>query len=260
MIWASVALATCGDEPLLGELLCTDTVEGDLLSGAHELDSRYACGEPYAGLFQLGPEDVYTWVCPDAGAVSVVVSDMVCDLDLYLLDGTCDAELGCLSGDTRSDLDRVEASATCLAPGDLLHVVVEGYGLAVPTGDCLRPDAGTYTLVFDLVPGGCERLEPQLPVPGEPGAINHFEIVGGTPGESVQLVLSMGPGSTPVPGCPGLEVSGAVRTVLGQDTASVDGIAAFERLIPSVAEGRSTLLSAVERSTCRVSDPVPFSW
>jgi hypothetical protein len=262
VFWLLTALASadCGDEVLRGELLCTDEVVGDLLDGPFELDWQYACGTPFPGLWQTGPEDVYTWICPEAGGVTVVLSDMMCDLDLYVLDGSCDPETGCLAGDTRTDLDRVEAFTTCLAPGDLLHVVVEGYGLGVPADDCLLPDAGTYRLSFERDLGVCDALTPLLPVPGEPGARNAFEVLGGTPEVEVHVLLGLAPGTTRVPGCPGLNIGATDIVPLGHSVTHPERNAVVDAWIPRVAEGRTVTLHAVELDTCRVSTPVGLTW
>ena len=60
----------------------------------------YTCGGPNVDLTQNGPDDVYEFTCQQDGDVTVSLSGMDCDLDLYVLDSTCDPMSGCEAGST----------------------------------------------------------------------------------------------------------------------------------------------------------------
>ena len=263
-LWVSAALAggTCGDEPVFGEWACGDVVSGDLLDGEGAPDQvwQYTCGYPYADLWQRGPEDVHTWVCPIVGEVEIRLQADHCDLDVYVLDDTCDPELGCLAGNTEAGAGESVVRARCAAAGDLLHVVVEGYDLYERHGECSRPDAGEYTLTFAPAEGVCDTLLLYAPAPGVSAETNTFRVEGATPDAWVNVLYGWGPGATPVPGCPGLSVSSDEVYAMGRARADDEGVAVLERWVPEVATGRVVVLHAVERETCRVSPGFGWIW
>jgi len=88
----------------------------------------------------------------------MVITDLPCDLDIYILDDTCDPNAGCLFGSTAPyDVDD-EVTFDC-APGQDYYVVVEAYGageehLPVASDPCLDPSdvmySPNYTLSFDV--------------------------------------------------------------------------------------------------------------
>jgi len=119
----------------------------------------YSCGDPYADEAQEAPEAVYSFTCQQTGSVTMLITDLTCDLDIYVLDDSCDPNTGCLHGSTASFSTDDEVSFTCL-PGETYYVVVEAYGtrhLDMASGPCT--DDGTakgtvydpgYTLSFDV--------------------------------------------------------------------------------------------------------------
>ncbi len=256
---ASVARAECPvEEPILGDLVCTDVVSGDLWDDPVELDWRYLCGEPYGALFQLNPEHLYTYVCTEVGDLTIQVSS-VCDLDLYVLDSSCDPELGCLAGSTAIDPGGAEVQTACSEVGELLYVIVEGYGL--DDMGCEAPIGGHYTLSFALDVGVCEtEVILQEPVPGAAGVDNTFRATGVTPEEVVHFVVGWPDGASEVPGCPGVVLPLGEARVLGTARASTDGEAQIVRHAPAWVEGQTMVFAAVEVGACVASPGVEVSW
>jgi uncharacterized protein (TIGR03382 family) len=166
-LFSASAWASCPPEiTLSGALTCSSNITGVViasdpsnLGGACEDDACYTCGEPHANEPQLAAEAVYSFQCQREGMVRMTVTDLPCDLDIYVLDATCDPSGGCLYGSTApfSVDDEVEFSCS---PGQDYFVVVEAYGtkhLEDASGPCT--DDGTadgavfnpsYTLSFDV--------------------------------------------------------------------------------------------------------------
>lgn len=131
---------------------CNDT------TGTYEC---YSCGDPYAEERQIAPEAVYTFFCQNSGNVVMQIEDLPCDLDIYVLDDTCDPYDGCVQGSTQpyNVSDSVQFECT---QGELYYIVVEAYGTAhFQTQTVSDPctDDGTisgnvyspsYTLSFDV--------------------------------------------------------------------------------------------------------------
>ncbi|NCG18376.1 MAG: hypothetical protein GWP91_05095, partial [Rhodobacterales bacterium] len=87
----------------------------------------YGCGAPFANVAQDGPDDVYAFNCQQSGDVTVEISNMDCDLDIYVLDSTCDTTNGCVAGSTAPFNASDSVTFTCTL-GETYYVVVEGYG------------------------------------------------------------------------------------------------------------------------------------
>ena len=158
------AFASCPKaETVAGELTCSSKYSGIVL---HNEDSHlggdcdkglcYTCGDPHANEEQLAPEAVYSFQCQQAGTVAMLIDGLTCDLDIYVLDGTCDPYGGCLYGSTNPYAKADEVTFDCV-PGDTYYIVVEAYGtdhLDVASGPCTDPAGDvyspTYTLSFDV--------------------------------------------------------------------------------------------------------------
>jgi MYXO-CTERM domain-containing protein len=163
------AQAECpGSEEIVDELTCSSTVSGRL----HRTDSSglggsctgpsssrgcYTCGSPYSDLEQRQGEDVYSFTCEVDGDVTMLIDSLDCDLDMYILDNTCDPYDGCEAGSTEASTTTDELTFSCTA-GDVYYVVIEGYGFGVwpwDTSYCGSSD-GSYQLTFDTTAGtGC---------------------------------------------------------------------------------------------------------
>jgi hypothetical protein len=158
------AHATCPpDVSLSGQLTCSSSVTGEidhlsdsLLGGECSDLECYTCGEPYQDEKQVAPEDVYSFSCQQTGTVLMKITDLTCDMDIYVLDDSCDPNAGCLFGSTAAFNVDDEVSFSC-SPGQNYYIVIEAYGtdhLEQASGPCLDGDGNvyspTYTLFFDV--------------------------------------------------------------------------------------------------------------
>ena len=166
---SSNAFAECpSGEEIIEELTCSSTVSGRIrmsddsdlggsCTGPASSRGCYTCGDPYTDLEQNEAEDVYSFTCERSGEVTMFIDDLDCDLDIYILDNTCDPYSGCESGSTEASTTTDEITFTC-TEGDTYYVVVEAYGAGLPawgSGYCGGGDGG-YQLSFDTSAGtGC---------------------------------------------------------------------------------------------------------
>jgi hypothetical protein len=160
----SLAAAVCpGNVQLLDQLYCSSEIDTFVdHTAASELGGEcasglcYACGEPFDEQDQIAPEAVYSFVCQVTGEVTLLITNLTCDLDIYVLDNSCDPYTGCVQGSTASFALDDQVTFTCTA-GAEYYVVVEAYGTAHldiasgpctdAAGDVYSPD---YTLSFDV--------------------------------------------------------------------------------------------------------------
>lgn len=84
------------------------------------------------------------------------ITDLPCDLDMYVLDDSCDPNTGCLFGSTASYNVDDEVTFSCTS-GQTYYIVIEAYGtyLDYPaSGPCTDGDglvySPNYTLFFDV--------------------------------------------------------------------------------------------------------------
>ena len=122
LLWAGLGYASCpAEETIIDDITCfTEFIEGSLDPGGADwsfddmeshiggtcepdgpdwdCDGGYLCGTPYFGRSQPGPEDVYTFTCGWSGSISASISDMSCDMDIYILNWSCSETTGCLDG------------------------------------------------------------------------------------------------------------------------------------------------------------------
>ena len=136
-----------------------DHTESSDLGGECDDYQCYTCGDPHDDQKQIAPEAVYSFTCQKSGSVKMVITDLPCDLDIYVLDDTYDPYYGCQYGSTAPYAVDDEVEFTCTA-GQTYYVVVEAYGaehLDVASGPCT--DDGTaegdvfdpnFTLSFDV--------------------------------------------------------------------------------------------------------------
>jgi len=162
---AGPAWATCPtSETILDELTCSSSVStvigtssASSLGGTCTGGDCYTCGSPYAPLYQEEYEDVYEFTCQATGSVTLEISGLDCDLDIYILDSTCDPFGGCDAGSTEAGTADDSVTFSCTA-GDTYYVVIEGYGFSASSsysGYC-SSGMGAYTLDFDISAGtGC---------------------------------------------------------------------------------------------------------
>jgi MYXO-CTERM domain-containing protein len=76
------------------------------------------------------------------------VTGLSCDIDIYVLDDTCDGSSGCLAGATNASTTTDSVTFSCVA-GRTYYIVMEGYGFTPgAAGGC--GSAGSYTFSFDV--------------------------------------------------------------------------------------------------------------
>jgi hypothetical protein len=167
LMGASIAMATCPSDVVIEDKLsCSSSVMGlidhesdSYLGGDCADKSCYTCGDPFSDEPQRAPEAVYSFSCQRTGDVILRLTDLPCDMDIYILDRTCDPYSGCLFGSTASYNvdDSVEFSCT---EGEEYYIVIEAYGtdhLENASGPCTTTGdatgevySPTYTLFFDV--------------------------------------------------------------------------------------------------------------
>ena len=131
------AQAACPSSvPILDSLYCSSEIDSFVdhtqpsqLGGSCDAGECYSCGDPWAEQAQIAPEAVYTFSCQVAGDVTLLITNLPCDLDIYVLDDSCDPYTGCVYGSTASFAVDDSVTFTC-APGEIYYVVVEAYGTA----------------------------------------------------------------------------------------------------------------------------------
>jgi len=180
---------------------------------------------------------------------------------------------GCGTSDVDTDGDGArDCQETCdTNPGKTAPGVC---GCAIPdrdiTGDgvpdCVLCGDGVTTLPEQCDDGnaasgdGCsatcqsEALLLSVPTPGVAGQANTFAARGGVPGRTIQFFGSGRVGSTPLPGCPGVNLPlGGRPAILGQVPADAAGNATLSVNVPRAYAGMPLVFVAVEQGTCRVS-------
>jgi len=164
--WAVPVYAACpATVPIIDQLSCSaslttfvDHSQANQLGGPCSSEECYTCGPPWLNQEQLAPEAVYTFQCQASGNAHLNITGMTCDLDIYVLDSSCDPYAGCVGGSTEPDADDV-VDFPCVA-GETYYVVIEAYGtahLGISTNPCTDTGDETgvvyspsYTLEFDL--------------------------------------------------------------------------------------------------------------
>lgn len=119
-------------------------------------------------------------------------------------------------------------------------------------------EAGAILLTPDTI--APPALQLTGPAPGTAGAINTFVAPGATPNEKVLFIAGRTSGSTPVPGCPGLDVAIAAPRLLGLDRADATGLATLDAFIPTRATGITVLFQAIDRASCSVSNVITHTF
>lgn len=92
------------------------------------------------------------------------------------------------------------------------------------------------------------------------GRANEFAVLGATPGRRVTFVYGLAPGSTTIPGCPGVRLRIHRPTVMGSAPADGSGRAAITRFVPAGASGRIVFFGAVEQGSCTVGNLLEHSF
>ena len=132
--------------PIQGSLNCSSVINGNLSYFEGSDLGYYTCGSPYAPLSQDGPEEAYEFTCQVTGSVTMDISGLACDLDIYILGPSCNPSTACMAGSTAASTTVDAVTFSCVA-GLTYYVVIEGWGMAYAS---CGPGSGSYTLSFDV--------------------------------------------------------------------------------------------------------------
>ena len=141
------AMAVCPSSvPVAGSMTCSSVISGNLnYYEPSDLD-YYTCGSPFAPLNQQAAEEAYEFTCQVTGTVTMDISGLSCDLDIYILGPSCNPSTACMAGSTAASTTVDAVTFNCTA-GTTYYVLIEGWGMAY--AGC-GPGSGTYTLSFDV--------------------------------------------------------------------------------------------------------------
>lgn len=148
---ASAASGRCAALDVRGELTCSSVIRDEITgSTPNRLTGPYICPRT---LSQAGGEHVYTFVCQKNGRVKLLIDQLQCDLDIYVLGDTCDTVRDCKGESVAGSNTRDAVSFQCRM-GETYFILVEGYGYQ---HRACKPGKGTYRLSFDVSDetGGC---------------------------------------------------------------------------------------------------------
>ena len=151
---------------VLDSLTCSSVISGNIdVTQASELplpqgnpgNRVYTCGSPFSNLAQEEAEDIYEFTCQVDGVVEMQVTDMNCDLDIYILDSSGNTRTGCEEGSTSPGVNDDSITFNCTA-GQTYYVVLEAYGMTQNASlalcsagtDANGDSYGAYTLQFDV--------------------------------------------------------------------------------------------------------------
>ena len=117
------------------------------------------CLDSYTGSYEVNywlwdqgySEDVYSFECQQTGNVTVLIDNMNCDLDLYILDSTCNpsSESTCIQASDNYDILSDSVTFNCVQ-GQTYYIVLEGWGSDPNYGAYCSPLHGDYTLHFEI--------------------------------------------------------------------------------------------------------------
>jgi MYXO-CTERM domain-containing protein len=154
------ATGSCG-ATVVDDLTCSSSVTGQITSsttselGGTTTGTYYTCGSPYAPLAQTSGDQTYSFTCQATGDVTLLVTGMDCDLDMYVLGDTCDPYADCEDGSTQARTTDDTLTFACVS-GQTYYVVIEGYGYSSGGAGRCHAGEGHYTLSFDVSAGtGC---------------------------------------------------------------------------------------------------------
>ena len=138
--------------------------------------------------------------------------------------------------------------------------------IAGATDSSALSDDGSFAIFEGQTTGGVDGafrinfftlLDPD---PGLAGMANDFSVKNGTPLEKVFFAYSLQPGTTNVPGCPGLSVGLNSPVVFGSPTTNASGNATINVSVPGGASGRTIYLQAAQKVSCRATNRVAYTF
>jgi len=136
--------------------------------------------------------------------------------------------------------------------GDLDRDGFPDFAAGAPSQDGEEPFAGRV-----FVYSGWELLL-SPPEPGIAGRTNTLRLGHSVPGSRLWVFAGRKPGSTAVPGCPGLNLEILHPALLGKTFSDLAGEAALSRFVPPSASGREVLFQALEPGNCRKTRLLSF--
>jgi hypothetical protein len=147
----------CASLEVRDVLTCSSVIQDVLTAQTpNNVSGPYACPREY---LQSGGEHVYTFSCQQSGDVRLLIEDLRCDLDIYVLDESCDTREGCVGESVAGSNSSDEVEFSCVS-GQTYMVIIEGFGFqSQASGRCQEEGAGSYTLRFDVSDetGGCQE-------------------------------------------------------------------------------------------------------
>ena len=107
---------------------------------------------------------------------------------------------------------------------------------------------------------GEEDLVLADPDPGMPGEENILVAHWPVPGDEIVFAYSLFRGSSPVPGCEGVNANLSNPHLLGRVTIDENGEAAIPFFVPNGASGHAVYFQALHAASCTVSNPVEYDF
>jgi len=127
----------CSSESIV--LSCSSDISTSTLISGTDLILGYSCGDQ--NKLQDGLEQIYQFTSQGDGSVTITITGLDADLDIYVLNDTCDSN-ACIGASTTNGT--VDESVTFNAvSSDIYYIIIEG--------------EGSYNLSFEDNTGGCQE-------------------------------------------------------------------------------------------------------
>ncbi len=136
--------------PVLQELSCSDVITTDLnLKKSSYLRNYSGKSGHRCTLNQPNAEELYAFDCKRSGEIKLLLHDLTCDLDIYVLDDSCKPNGGCIKQSIAANSDQDSIKFSC-QEGERYYIVIEDFACS--------GQSAHYQLSFDTRAGtGCEE-------------------------------------------------------------------------------------------------------
>jgi hypothetical protein len=157
------------------------------------------------------------------------------------------------------------SASHCDGNGDC-HIMCSGLGgcqgLGLPNfGSLAVSEITSFKNSRPCLDAGCDEvLDLTEPDPGIPGQSSTISVRNAGANADVQFFFGFSAGSTPVPGCSGLNLGLNNARGLQPVQADASGIATLTVTVPSGASGRTAMLQAADLTNCNISDIETFTF